>query len=68
MMTTRDLADAIGVTPDRILRIARNRKIEPIRYDVGVGYIWRDECELELQPGPPGNPNFGKRTRDISDE
>ena len=62
MFTTAHIARIYGVTPRRILAIAKARGIQPL-YVVGRGKLWASA--EPFKPGQRGRPS-GKRTESVA--
>ncbi len=54
MLTTREVATALGVTPRRVLAIAKARGVKGRR--VGTAWLWPARAVEEMKPGPRGRP------------
>jgi excisionase family DNA binding protein len=53
-LTTQELADALGVTPRRVLQLAKDRGVESEK--VGQMRLWPKSALKALKPNPPGRP------------
>jgi len=59
-LSTAELAERFGVSPQRVRAIARARGVRPLRR-VGMAWLWRAADEKRLRPGPPGRPRRRRR-------
>lgn len=55
LLTTKQLADKIGVTPRRLLQLAGTREVNPAIV-VGRNKLWRETDAAKLKPGKVGRP------------
>jgi hypothetical protein len=59
-ITTKQIAESIGVTPCRVLQLASSRGIKPTR--IGSAYVWPREVLSKFKRRSPGRPvQKGKR-------
>ena len=61
MLTTAELAAAVGTTPRGVLAIAKRRGVKPAR-TIGRSHLWPSSAVAGLRPGPKGWPK-GKPRR-----
>lgn len=54
-LTSADVARRLGITANRVLKIARARNVGR---KVGRDWLFTESEVESLRPGPPGNPNF----------
>jgi len=55
MISTRQVAEAIGVSAQRVLQMARERKIEPAAR-IGPAYLWHEADLPRFERRPRGRP------------
>jgi len=55
MISTRQVAETIGVSAQRVLQMARERKIEPAAR-IGQGYAWHEADLPRFERRPRGRP------------
>lgn len=55
MISTRQVAETIGVSAQRVLQMARERKIEPAAR-IGQGYAWHAADLPRFERRPRGRP------------
>jgi hypothetical protein len=55
MISTKQVADAVGVSAQRILQMARARGIEPAAR-IGQGYAWNAADLPRFERRPAGRP------------
>lgn len=58
-LTTAQLADALGVSPRRVLALARSRGVESIR--VGRAHLWPRSALRAMSERTPGRPRHPRR-------
>lgn len=60
-LSTVEMARIVGVSPRRLLAIAKARGVESERVPRGPWRVWRKAQARLLRPGPPGNPDFVRK-------
>lgn len=55
MLTTAQVAEALGVSPGRVLQLARLRNVPPAM-KAGGAYLWHKRSVEKLRPKPVGRP------------
>jgi hypothetical protein len=55
LLTTKEIAVTIGVTPQRVLAIAAARGVTPAKI-IGRNKMWHARDVAKLKPGAPGRP------------